>query len=188
MPEWAMRSDDPPVSQSAAIVDAGHANEQLFASLYGELRQLAQRQLRRNAGASISPTTLLHEAYIGMSGREMVFPDRARFLGYAARVMRGLIIDFVRERRALKRGSAFHITELPTEVESPLDQAELVKLSKVLDELSSHDPRLAEVVDLRYFCGFTIEEIAAQRGVNKRTVQRDWEKARAILFKIMKPA
>jgi RNA polymerase sigma factor (sigma-70 family) len=69
-----------------------------------------------------------------------------------------------------------------------VDQAELVKLSQVLDELSTHDPRLAEVVDLRYFCGFTIEEIAAQRGVNKRTVQRDWEKARAILFKIMKPA
>jgi len=170
MPGWAMRSDEPPVSQSAAIADADQANEQLFASLYGELRQLAERQLRRNAGTSISPTTLLHEAYIGMSGREMVFPDRARFLGYAARVMRGLIIDFVRERRALKRGSAFHITELPTEVESPVDQAELVKLSQVLDELSSHDPRLAEVVDLRYFCGFTIEEIAQIRGRQLSTV------------------
>lgn len=166
---------------------SAQANEQLFASLYGELRRLAERQLRRSAGASISPTTLLHEAYIGMSGREMVFPDEARFLGYAARVMRGLIIDFVRERRALKRGSGFHITELPTEVESPVDQAELARLSKVLDELSNRDPRLAEVVDLRYFCGFTIDEIAAQRGVNKRTVQRDWEKARAILFKIMTP-
>src|ERR1700723_3975740 len=132
MPGWAMRSDEPPVSQSAAIVDAGQANEQLFASLYGELRQLAERQLRRNAGTSISPTTLLHEAYIGMSGREMVFPDRARFWGYAARVMRGLIIDFVRERRALKRGSAFHITELPHEVAAAVGKPELGKLSQGL--------------------------------------------------------
>jgi RNA polymerase sigma factor (TIGR02999 family) len=164
-----------------------NSNELLFASLYDELRKLAERQLRGNAGAPVSPTTLLHEAYLGMSGNDAVFPDHARFLGYAARVMRCLIIDFVRERRALKRGSAFHITELTTEVQPMVDQAELARLSDVLDELASHDPRLAEVVDLRYFCGFTIEEIAAQRGVTKRTVQRDWEKARTILFKHLKP-
>ena len=156
-------------------------NARLFASLYQELRQLAERQLRRNGGASISPTTLLHEAYLGMSGRDAVFPDSERFLGYAARVMRGLIIDFVRERRALKRGSAFHITQLPTDV-AEADQGELTRLSDALDELSTHDTRLAEVVDLRYFCGFTLEEIAAQRGTSMKTVQRDWEKARAILF------
>jgi RNA polymerase sigma factor (TIGR02999 family) len=122
-----------------------------------------------------------------MAGRDAIFPDRDRFLGYAARAMRGLIIDFVRERRALKRGSAFHITQLPTDV-AEVDQSELVRLSDVLDELATHDPRLAEVVDLRYFCGFTIEEIAAQRGTSLRTVQRDWEKARAILFKRLKPS
>jgi RNA polymerase sigma factor (TIGR02999 family) len=170
------------------MADAGQANEQLFALLYGELKQLAERQLRRNAGTSISPTTLLHEAYINMSGREVLFPDRERFLGYAARVMRGLVIDFVREGRALKRGSAFWITELPAEVQSEADQSDLARLSEVLDELSSWDPKLAEVVDLRYFCGFTLDEIAAQRGVSRRTIDRDWEKARAILFKILKPA
>jgi RNA polymerase sigma factor (TIGR02999 family) len=157
------------------------ANAQLFASLYERLRQLAESQLRRNAGASISPTTLLHEAYLGMSGRDAVFQDSERFLGYAARVMRGLIIDFVRERRALKRGSAFHITQLPTDV-AAVDQSELTRLSDALDELSTHDARLAEVVDLRYFCGFTLEEIAAQRGTSMKTVQRDWEKARALVF------
>jgi RNA polymerase sigma factor (TIGR02999 family) len=183
-----MESEEPALSEARPGAADRAGNERLFASLYNELRELAERQLRRNAGAPISPTTLLHEAYLGMSGSNAVFPDRARFLGYAARVMRGLIIDFVRERRALKRGAAFHITELTTEVQPMEDQAELARLSDVLDELSSHDPRLAEVVDLRYFCGFTVEEIAAQRGVGKRTVQRDWEKARAILFKNMKPA
>lgn len=142
---------------------------------------MAERQLRRSQGVAISPTTLLHEAYLGMSGRDAVFPDRDRFMGYAARVMRGLIIDFVRERRALKRGSAYQITELPDEVAAG-EGAELTRLSDALDELAMRDARLAEVVDLRYFCGFTFEEIAAQRGTSVRTVQRDWEKARVILF------
>lgn len=162
-------------------------NQRLFASLYAELRKLAERQLRRSSGNPISPTTLLHEAYLGMSNSDAVFPDRAHFLGYASRVMRSLIIDFVRERRALKRGAAFQITEMDTEVQPIIDQAELAKLSDALDELASRDPRLAQVVDLRYFCGFTVEEIAAQRGVDKRTVFRDWEKARAILFRTLRP-
>lgn len=156
-------------------------NQELFASLYRELRQLAERQLRRNSGAPISPTTLLHEAYLGISSREAVFPDRERFMGYAARVMRGLIIDFVRERRALKRGAAYHITQLPEEV-APADAGELSRLSDALDELAAREPALAQVVDLRYFCGFSLEEIAAQLGVSPRTVRRNWEKARAMLF------
>lgn len=176
--------DTPP--ESPRLPRSGHAtaNQKLFASLYAQLRQLAERQLRRNAGAaSISPTTLLHEAYLGMAGLDAVFPDRERFIGYAARVMRGLIIDMVRERRALKRGGAFHITRLPTDVgdDAPGD-AQLTRLSEALDELATRDPRLAQIVDLRYFCGFTFEEIAAQRGASPRTVQRDWEKARLLLF------
>jgi RNA polymerase sigma factor (TIGR02999 family) len=176
-----VESEEPALSGAGLGAADSIANQRLFASLYHELRKLAERQLRGNAGAQISPTTLLHEAYLGMSGGKAVFPDRARFLGYAARVMRGLIIDFVRERRAQKRGAGFHITELPSEI-AQVDDAELTRLSDILDELANHDPRLAEVVDLRYFCGFTIEDIAAQRGTSPRTVERDWEKARAILF------
>ncbi len=124
-----------------------------------------------------------------MSTKEAEFPDRARFMGYAARVMRGLIIDLVRERRALKRGAEFHITQLPTEIEQPgVEDGELARLSDALDELALHEPRVAETVDLKYFCGFTFEEIAAQRGTSKRTVQRDWEKARLILFQQLKHA
>jgi len=176
-----MVSEGPVLSEAHTNAADDTSNERLFASLYQELRKLAERQLRGNACAPISPTTLLHEAYLGISGGNAVFPDRGRFLGYAARVMRSLIIDFVRERRAQKRGAGYHITQLPSEI-AQVDDTELTRLSDILDELANHDPRLAEVVDLRYFCGFTFEDIAAQRGTSLRTVQRDWEKARAILF------
>jgi RNA polymerase sigma factor (TIGR02999 family) len=167
-----------------SFVGDGVSNERRFAELYTQLRQLAERQVRRNAGSPVSPTTLLHEAYLGMSARDAVFPDRERFLGYAARVMRGLIIDFIRERRAFKRGGAFHITQLPEEIADVSSSAdtELTRLSEALDELALHEPRLAEVVDLKYFCGYSLEEIALQRGTSSRTVQRDWEKARVLLF------
>jgi RNA polymerase sigma factor (TIGR02999 family) len=161
----------------------------MFASLYDELRRLAERQLRRNAGAPVSPTTLLHEAYLGMRGRDAVFPDRQRFIGYAARVMRGLIIDFVRERRALKRGGDFQITQLPTQLpESGGNDMDLPQLSEALDELAVRDAKMAELVDLRYFCGYTFDDIAAQRGTSIRTVKREWEKARAYLFHRLKEA
>ena len=179
-----MISDESAASPESAIPVSGEANERFFAALYRDLRELAERQLRRNSGASISATTLLHEAYLGMNGKDVVFPDRARFMGYAARVMRGLIIDMVRERRALKRGSEFHITQLPTESGEPVaDERELSRLSDALDELALQEPRLAEVVDLKYFCGYTFEDIAAQRGTSTRTVARDWEKARVVLFR-----
>jgi RNA polymerase sigma factor (TIGR02999 family) len=159
--------------------------EELFVSLYRDLRRLAEQQLRHNPGASVSPTTLLHEAYIKISGRDPMFPDRERFMGYAARVMRGLIIDLVRERCALKRGGAYEITQLPSELGEPSDEAELRRLSEALDELAMREPQLAELVDLRYFCGFTFEELAVQRNTSMRTVQRDWEKARVLLFEAL---
>ncbi len=171
----------PPELQPAA--GAHTDSESLFASLYAELRDLAERQLRRSHGTPLSPTTLLHEAYIGMAGRDIRFPDRDRFMGYAARVMRGLIIDCVRERRALKRGAEFLITQLPTEFSAAApDEDALVKLSEAIDELATRDPRLATMVDLKYFCGYSFEEIAALNNTSVRTVQRDWEKARTVLY------
>ena len=178
-----MESDRDSDSGNNVGAAAARAKDELFASLYGELRQLAERQLRRNVAAPVSPTTLLHEAYLGIAAGKADFPDRSRFLGYAARVMRGLIIDCIRERRALKRGGEFHITQLPTQVpELEESTAELSRLSEALDALAVRDSGLAELVDLKYFCGFTFDEIAAQRGTSKRTVQRDWEKVRVLLF------
>jgi len=97
--------------------------------------------------------------------------------------MRGLIIDHVRGRRALKRGGEFHFTELNTDVgESvPQETADLERLNDALEELAGADAPLAELVDLKFFCGLTFADIAALRGVSERTVQRDWNKARLYL-------
>lgn len=167
------------------------AVEELFSSLYRELHRLAQRQLHRNAGGiTLGATTLLHEAYLDLSAGRADFPDRARFFAYASRAMRGLIVDHVRERRALKRGGEFHFTELNTEVSDavPQETAELERLNDALEELASADAPLAELVDLKFFCGLTFADIAALRRVSERTVQRDWNKARLYLHDVLRSA
>ena len=158
----------------------------LFADLYGELHRLARRELARRGGhAGVSATTLLHEAYLGISARDgAAFPDRARFLAYAARAMRGLIIDHVRRRYAHKRGGLFALTALHTTIANGItDEHELQHISDALDELATIDQALAEIVDLKFFCGFSFAEIAAMRDVSERTVQRQWEKARLYLHR-----
>ena len=150
---------------------------------------MARGQLARNAGElTLGTTTLLHEAYLDMAGREgKVFPDRGRFMAYAARAMRGLIIDYARNRKAQKRGGHFEITSMAAEaVDRSTDDRELTRISDALDELASVDPLLVQVVDLKFFCGFTFGEIAAMRGVAERTVQRGWEKARIYLYSNIK--
>ena len=164
-------------------VDAADA---LFSALYAELHRLAKRELARpGAAVSLSATTLLHEAYLDMAGRDgPSFPDQARFMGYAARVMRGLIIDHARERHAQKRGGLFEITAIDTAtLENPVDHRELAQIGEALDELAKAEPVLAEVVDLKFFCGFSFGEIAAMKRVSERTVQRHWEKARLYLYR-----
>jgi RNA polymerase sigma factor (TIGR02999 family) len=162
------------------------SSDVLFGALYSELHRLARRELARQWGpASLSVTTLLHEAYLNMSARDGgSFPDQARFMGYAARVMRGLIIDHARSSHAIKRGGGFEITSLDTEgVENPVDAKELSSISDALDQLARVEPELAELVDLKFFCGFSFAEIAALQKLSERTVQRRWEKARIYLHR-----
>jgi RNA polymerase sigma factor (TIGR02999 family) len=187
-----MATVDGTISSLIEASDAGDAaaRESLFSALYAELHRMAKRELARHGGpASLGVTTLLHEAYVEMADRSGVsFPDRARFMGYAARVMRGLIIDHARERQAIKRGGLFEITSLATDVaESAVDHQELTAISDALDELATADPALAEVVDLRFFCGFSVPEIAAMSGTSERTVHRQWEKARVYLRQYLRP-
>ena len=156
----------------------------LFNELYSELHRLARRELHRQGSiGGLGVTTLLHEAYLSISGKEGVaFVDHARFMGYAARVMRGLIIDDVRRRQSQKRGGLFQITSLRTyHAESVADPNALVRISDALDELAEVEPDLAEVIDLKFFCGLSFAEIAAVRGVSERTIQRNWEKGRLYL-------
>jgi len=165
------------------------AKDALFAALYSELHRMARRELARPGSASaLGVTTLLHEAYVEMASREgPSFPDRARFMAYAARVMRGLVIDHIRRRRARKRGSQFAITALDTDVvEGAVAGADLGDISEALDMLAQTDAGLAEVVDLKFFCGFSFAEIAAMRGISERTVQRHWEKARIYLYRTVR--
>jgi RNA polymerase sigma factor (TIGR02999 family) len=104
-------------------------------------------------------------------------------MAYAARAMRGLVIDYARSRRAQKRGAGFELTSLPTEIpESVGDAAQLELLGDAVQELAKVDPALAQLVDLKFFCGLSFGDIAALRRVSERTVQRDWEKARILLF------
>ncbi|MGA2988492.1 MAG: ECF-type sigma factor [Terriglobia bacterium] len=161
------------------------AADALFSVLYSELRRLAKRELARHgAPMSLSATTLLHKAYIEIAARDGTsFPDRNRFMGYAARVMRGLIIDHARSRCAQKRGGKFVITSFGTEIPNAVDGRELARVSETLDELAKAEPALAELVDLKFFCGFSFAEIAAMRDVSERTVQRQWEKARIYLHR-----
>jgi len=169
------------------------AADTLFAALYDELHRMARRELaRRGSGVTLGATTLLHEAYLDISDREgPAFPDRNRFMGYASRVMRGLIIDYARRRQAQKRGGEFEITSIATDVADAVaaavaDPDELTRVSDAVDQLEATDPRLARIVDLKFFCGFSFVEIAPMLGLSERTVQRDWEKARIYLHRVLR--
>lgn len=137
----------------------------------------------RSGGLNLSATTILHETYFRLQQREgAAFPDQARFLAYAARAMRSLVIDYARNRQAQKRGGGFEITSLPTELpEQVADVVELERMAAAIDALAQLDPALAQLVDLKFFCGYSLIEIAAMRDVSERTAQRDWDKARILL-------
>jgi len=181
------------VSSLITAVERGDSSstEALFTALYSDLRRLARQELsRRGAGVTLTATALLHEAYLEISKRDgAMFVDRARFMAYASRVMRGLIIDYARARRAQKRGGQFEMTTLDAEPRGRLvDDRELVAISDALDELAAVDQALAEVVDLKFFCGFSFGEIAGMRQVSERTVQRQWDKARIYLHGALRDA
>jgi RNA polymerase sigma factor (TIGR02999 family) len=175
-------------ASSAAPPPACAPSDALFSALYSELHRLARREAARaGPGGVVSPTTLLHEAYLDMSQRDsLAFPDRGRFLAYAARAMRAVAIDRARADGAQKRGGGLDITSLDTETaESVADPGMLSDIGAALDELALIEPALANVVDLKFFCGFAVAEIAALQGVSERTVQRQWEKARLLLYRAL---
>lgn len=162
------------------------AADTLFALLYQELHRLAEANIRRAGGVvSLGATTLIHETYLNIVGRENLgFADRARFLAYASRAMRGLTLNYARGRRAAKRGGGLEITLSEDHVPAALANQtaqELSKLDDALQELAELEPALAELIDMHFFAGFSLTEIAKLRGVSDRTVQRDWRKARMLL-------
>lgn len=160
-----------------------------FVALYPQLHRIARREARRfGDAAALSATTLLHETFLQLVARESLdTSSEPRFLAYAARAMRGVVIDRLRALGTAKRGGRLQFDSLDTWTADQLAEIPAAsgceRLAAALDELDALDADLAALVELRFFGGFTMAEIAAQRGVTERTVQRQWEKARAWLYR-----
>jgi RNA polymerase sigma factor (TIGR02999 family) len=185
------RDNDTAETATCRVDSDTEPTPKIFARLYAELHRVAERLLNvHGSDLSLGATTLLHETYLDLSQRDLRFADRPRFFAYAGRAMRTLIIDYVRRKRALKRGGEFELTSLSTDpdVEGalPPDFEELTRLNDALEALARKDAPLAQLVDLRFFCGLSLGEIASMRDISERSVQRDWKKARLFLFEVLR--
>jgi RNA polymerase sigma factor (TIGR02999 family) len=162
---------------------------QLFRALYSELHRLARSQLYKAnpviLRGSLDTTSLLHESYLKLVNVKAIDArDRSHFFAYAAKTMRSVILDLVRERMTDRRGSvALSVTLNTNVIESVAQKDEdWLRINEALDQLAAVDERLVQVVEMRFFAGFTEKEIADILGVSDRTVKRDWEKARLLLM------
>lgn len=169
----------------------GEALDRLVPLVHDELRVIAARLLRREApGHTLQPTDLVHEAYLRLASGPVTDPEnRAHFFAIASRAMRQLLVDHARRRKAAKRGGGavpVRITNQQVGVDLSFD--ELLALDDALEQLAAFDERLRQVVECRFFGGLTEQETAQALGVTSRTVQRDWVKARAWLYKQLYPA
>lgn len=163
--------------------------EELFPALYRELRRLARSRLASGGRHTLLDTSaLVHEAFLRMQREGSMEPrDREHFLAYAATTMRSVIIDFVRRRRAERRGGgAEHIT-LDTRAAQQLGGTddEIVAVHEALEVLQQVDPKLVRIVEMRFFAGLSDAEIGSALGVTDRTVRRHWERARLMLSEIL---
>jgi RNA polymerase sigma factor (TIGR02999 family) len=173
------------------LVDArkgsAHAQERLYAHVYRELHRLAERQLRgdREHGGA---TSLVHEAYCKLSRASTPFNDRQHFFATAARAMRQILIDRARERLTERRGGGVRpqtLEGVAMEVSAGGHDDELLALNQALDQLGQLDARLAQVVEMRFFGGLELSEIAPLLEVSERTLKRDWRRARAFLYQAL---
>jgi RNA polymerase sigma factor (TIGR02999 family) len=156
-----------------------------FEALYDDLRRLARFEIRRHQTITLlSTTSLAHESYLRVVKNGQVRTDqRGEFMAYMARVMRSVVVDFVRARAAEKRGGGREHVPLDTDLSEKLSahDADVVRVHEALNVLAQSDARMAQVVEMHYFAGLDDAEIAHALGVSERTVQRDWEKARLLL-------
>jgi RNA polymerase sigma factor (TIGR02999 family) len=162
----------------------------LFAAAYHDLRRLARLRLRGGGRNTILDTTsLVHESYLRLARvGQLRVEDRTHFLRYACRAMRSVIVDLVRQRQSERRGGAAEHITLTTRAGAGgrAGERQILRVNEAVDELARHDPRMAQVVEMRYFGGLTEAEIAEALDVTDRTVRRDWEKARFWLAQALK--
>ncbi|MEO6409986.1 MAG: ECF-type sigma factor [Burkholderiaceae bacterium] len=175
--------------QKAQTGDTG-SRDQLFEAAYGELRKLARARLRDGGRNTFLDTTaLVHESYLKfLRSGELRAEDRRAFFAYSSRIMRSVIIDAVRERQAERRGGDLVEVTLNTQIAAggPAGEDEVLKIHEALAALEQTEPRLAKVVEMRYFGGYTELEIADALELTERTVRRDWDKARMLLLAMLK--
>lgn len=161
------------------------AAEQLLPLVYEELRRIATRQLRQERGAhTLQATAIVHEAYLRLIGQEgLQWPSRAHFFAFAAHLIRRILVDYARSRNRAKRGGQYDRVTLAEVADLALEKSpDLVALDEALSSLEKVDPRKATVVELRFFAGLTLEEIADQLGISTETVGREWRRAKAWLY------
>lgn len=157
----------------------------LMAAIYEDLRRLAESHMRgERRDHTLQPTALAHEAYIKLIGQHSVdWKDRSHFFSVASRLIRRILVDHAREKHAQKRGGgASRIAMEDHDITAPERDVDLLALDEALTMLAEIHPRQAEIVELRYFGGLTIDEIAELLGVGKRSVDRDWSIAKAWLY------
>ncbi|AHG88766.1 RNA polymerase sigma factor [Gemmatirosa kalamazoonensis] len=169
--------------------DRGHDElDRLMPAAYDELRRIARRELRRRPDDTLRTTALVHEAYLKLADADgAVWRDRPHFLAIASVAMRRILVDQARERCAVKRGGGRRAVTLDDDGIAVDEQAEsLLALDEALTRLAATEPRLAHVVECRFFGGLSEEETAASLGVTARTVRRDWVKARGLLHRALR--
>lgn len=166
------------------------AGDKLVPLVYGELRRIAGRRLRQERdGHTLQPTALVNEAWLRLMRQdELVWQNRVQFFALAAQAMRRVLVDHARKRHAARRGDRAPHVPLEDDVPSPLPDDRLIELDRALDRLASLEPRHARVVELRYFAGLSIEDVASAMDLSPGTVKRDWRTARAWLFDAMREA
>ena len=175
------------LTQLLMRIQAGdaQARDALFAAAYPELQRLARTRLRDGGRNTLLDTgSLVHESYLRfVRAGELRAEDRRAFFAYASQVMRSVIVNSVRDRIAQKRGGEHRPLTLSTSlgIKVPEGEEMILEVHEALERLEQADPRLAQVAQMRYFGGYSEQEIAEALDVNERTVQRDWEKARLIL-------
>lgn len=156
------------------------AAERVFPLLYSELHKLAAACMRRERpDHSLQATALIHEAYLRLAGEEIEWHDRAHYIGFAAHVMRQVLVDHARARQAQRRAGAMQRVEMRDDLAvSPQRLDEVVSVDAALTRLAAENPRQARVVELRYFGGLTVDQIAQVLSIAPRSVKRDWSLAR----------
>jgi RNA polymerase sigma factor (TIGR02999 family) len=190
MPEHPERQDQIDTSALLARWREGDedARDRLFPLVYQELHQAASRLLgREQPGHTLQPTALVNEVFLKLTGARLPETEgRAHFVGLAARAMRQILVDHARRRRAARRGGgavAITLENVGADPAVPID--DMLALNDALDRLAGMHPRMAQVIEYRYFGGLTEEETARLLEVTVRTVQRDWTRARAWLYQTL---